>query len=219
MIDQQGYERLKQVAAQEMPQGAAQPAAQAPQRGAVQTPSQQQLSYDQVQTEIQSTIQNNPQMAEQLKQEIMALMQSGELTADELNKMVQLAKAALQQPALYSQIRAFAIQQGLGTEQDIPQQYDQGLLIAVVIAGQAMQGAEPQPGAQGAQGGAPMPSMKEGGALPAKSNNRDGSIPINAHEGEFVVPAEVVRHYGTKFFEDLQMKMEKRSVESGTSNT
>jgi hypothetical protein len=216
MIDQQGYERLKQVAAQEMPQGAAQPAAQGPQRAAVQTPSQQQLSYDQVQTEIQSMMQNNPQMAEQLKQEMMALMQSGELTADELNKMVQLAKAALQQPALYPQIRAFAIQQGLGTEQDIPQQYDQGLLIAVVIAGQAMQGAEPQPGAQG---GAPMPSMKEGGALPAKSNNKDGSIPINAHEGEYVVPAEVVRHYGTKFFEDLQMKMEKRSVESGTSNT
>jgi hypothetical protein len=216
MIDQQGYERLKQVAAQEMPQGAAQPAAQGPQRAAVQTPSQQQLSYDQVQTEIQSMMQNNPQMAEQLKQEMMALMQSGELTADELNKMVQLAKAALQQPALYPQIRAFAIQQGIGTEQDIPQQYDQGLLVAVVIAGQTMQGAEPQPGAQG---GAPMPSMKEGGALPAKSNNRDGSIPINAHEGEYVVPAEVVRHYGTKFFEDLQMKMEKRSVESGTSNT
>jgi hypothetical protein len=216
MIDQQGYERLKQVAAQEMPQGAAQPVAQGPQRGAVQTPSQQQLSYDQVQTEIQSMMQNNPQMAEQLKQEMMALMQSGELTADELNKMVQLAKAALQQPALYPQIRAFAIQQGIGTEQDIPQQYDQGLLVAVVIAGQTMQGAEPQPGAQG---GAPMPSMKEGGALPAKSNNRDGSIPINAHEGEYVVPAEVVRHYGTKFFEDLQMKMEKRSVESGTSNT
>jgi hypothetical protein len=216
MIDQQGYERLKQVAAQEMPQGAAQPAAQGPQRAAVQTPSQQQLSYDQVQTEIQSMMQNNPQMAEQLKQEMMALMQSGELTADELNKMVQLAKAALQQPALYPQIRAFAIQQGLGTEQDIPQQYDQGLLVAVVIAGQTMQGAEPQPGAQG---GAPMPSMKEGGALPAKSNNKDGSIPINAHEGEYVVPAEVVRHYGTKFFEDLQMKMEKRSVESGTSNT
>lgn len=216
MIDQQGYERLKQVAAQEMPQAAAQPAAQAPQRGAVQTPSQQQLSYDQVQAEVQATIQNNPQMAEQLKQEIMALMQTGELTADELNKMVQLAKAALQQPALYPQIRAFAIQQGLGTEQDIPQQFDQGLLIAVVIAGEAMQGAGPQ---QGAQGGVPMPSMKEGGALPAKSKNMDGSIPINAHEGEYVVPAEVVRHYGTKFFEDLQMKMEKRNgVESGTPN-
>jgi hypothetical protein len=215
MINQQGYDRLKQVAAQEMPQTAAQPAAQAPQRGAVQVPSQQQVPYEQVQAEVQSMMQNNPQMAEQLKQEMMALMQSGELTADELNKMVQLAKAALQQPALYPQIRAFAIQQGLGTEEEIPQQFDQGLLVAVVIAGQAMQGAEPQ---AGAQGGAPMPSMKEGGALPSKSGNKDGSIPINAHEGEYVVPAEVVRHYGTKFFEDLQMKMEKRSVESGTSN-
>ena len=212
MIDQQGYARLKQVAAQEMPQTAAQPAPQAPQRGAVQTPSQQQMSYDQVNAEVQGMMQNNPQMAEQLKQEIMALMQSGELTPDELNKMVQLARAALQQPALYPQIRAFAIQQGLGTEEDIPQQFDQGLLIAVVIAGQALQG-----GAEAGAQNQAMPSMKEGGALPAKSQNKDGSIPINAHEGEYVVPAEVVRHYGTKFFEDLQIKMEKRSVESGTS--
>ena len=144
-------------------------------------------------------------------------MQSGEITPDELNKMIQLARAALQQPALYPKIRAFAIQQGLGSEQDIPQQFDQGLLVAVIIAGQALQGGA-QPGAQSAPGGAPMPSMKEGGPLPTKSNNKDGSIPINAHEGEYVVPAEVVRHYGTKFFEDLQIKMEKRGVESGTSD-
>lgn len=141
----------------------------------------------------------------------MALMQSGEITAQELNQMVQLARAALQDPNLYPQIRKFAIQQGMGTEQDIPAEYDQGLLITIAIAGQAMAGGQ-------AQQGQVMPSMKEGGALPAKSGTPDGSIPINAHEGEFVVPAEVVRHYGTKFFEDLKTKMEKRSVESGTPN-
>lgn len=214
MIDPQAYQQMKQVAAQEVPQTA--PAGQAPQRGAVQ-PGGQPMSYEQVNSEVQAMMQNNPQMAEQLKQEIMQLVQSGELTADELNKMVQLARAALQQPQLYPQIRKFAIQQGIGDEQSIPQEYDQGLLIAVVIAGQAIQG--------GGQGGAPagaetIPSMKEGGPLPNKSNNKDGSIPINAHEGEYVVPAEVVRHYGTKFFDDLKTKMDKHNgVEPNSSNS
>jgi hypothetical protein len=186
----------------------------APQRQAIEQPGTQKLSFQQVQAEMQRIQQENPQAVAQVKQEIMALMQSGELTAQELNQMVQLARAALQDPNLYPQIRKFAIQQGLGTEQDIPQEYDQGLLITVVLAGQAMSGGE---AAQGQPQGGVMPSMEKGGPLPTKSNSPDGSIPINAHEGEYVVPAEVVRHYGTKFFEDLKMKMDKRSeMESGT---
>jgi hypothetical protein len=172
------------------------------------------MSFEEVQAEMQRMQQQNPEVIAQVKQEIMTLMQTGEITADELNKMVQLARAALQDPNLYPQIRKYAIQQGMGTEADIPAEYDQGLLITIVIAGQAMAGGE------GAQPGKVMPSMKEGGALPTKSGSPDGSIPINAHEGEYVIPAEVVRHYGTKFFEDLKTKMEKRNdVESGATNT
>jgi hypothetical protein len=206
MFNAQEFEKLKAMVPAQAPAAAA-PQAGQPQRSAVQ-PGGPPASYDDVNAEIQRMTTENPQMAEQLKQELMAIMQTGELTPEELNKMVQLARAALQQPNLYPQIRRFAVQQGLGTEQDIPEQFDQGLLIAIVIAGQALQGAAPEGQAQGAE---TMPSMKEGGALPTKSGNKDGSIPINAHEGEFVVPAEVVRHYGTKFFEDLKVKMEKRN--------
>lgn len=225
MFNAQEFQKLKAMVPQQAPAAPAQggaPAPGQPQRpGAVEMGSQKQASYEEVDAEAKRIMSENPQVAEQIKAEIMALMQSGELTADELNKMVQLARAALQQPNLYPQIRKFAIQQGLGTEQDIPAEYDQGLLMSIVIAAEALQGGGAQPGAQpAAQGGAPMPSMKEGGALPDKSNNKDGSIPINAHEGEYVIPADVVKHYGTKFFEDLKMKMEKRNdVESGATNT
>ncbi len=214
MFNSQEYQKLKAMA----PKSQAAPAMPSgPQRQAIEQPGSQKLSFQQVQAEMQRIQQENPQAVAQVKQEIMALMQSGELTAQELNQMVQLARAALQDPNLYPQIRKFAIQQGLGTEQDIPQEYDQGLLITVVLAGQAMAGGEAP---QGQPQGGVMPSMKEGGPLPTKSNNPDGSIPINAHEGEYVVPAEVVRHYGTKFFEDLKMKMDKRSeMESGTSKS
>jgi len=45
--------------------------------------------------------------------------------------------------------------------------------------------------------------MREGGPLPEKSSNPDGSIPINAHEGEYVIPKHVVRAKGTEFFDKL----------------
>jgi hypothetical protein len=45
--------------------------------------------------------------------------------------------------------------------------------------------------------------MEKGGALPTSSPKPDGSIPINAHEGEYVIPADVVRAKGTEFFDKL----------------
>lgn len=212
MFNAQEFEKLKAMVPQQPQQGAPPAMPGQSQRAAVQ-PGGKPASYDEVNSEINNMMQSNPQVAEQIKAEIMQLMQTGEITPEELNKMVQLARAALQQPNLYPQIRRFAIQQGMGTEEDIPAEFDQGLLIAIVIAGQALQGGE-----AGAQQTAPMPSMKEGGPVP-NSNNADGSVPINAHEDEYVVPPDVVKHYGTKFFEDLKLKMDKyNGVESGTTN-
>jgi hypothetical protein len=85
--------------------------------------------------------------------------------------------------------------------EDVAEEYDPGLMIALYIMGQTMGG---MPGTE--QGQAPaqvMPSMEEGGPLPERSSNPDGSIPINAHEGEYVIPADVVRAMGTKHFDSL----------------
>jgi len=174
----------------------------APQGGGQPLPPQQLM------TEAQRFAQANPQQVQQIQQAIQQAMQTGELTQPELNMIVQMATVALQNPQMYSQLRQLAIQQGLATEQDISPQFDQGLLFTLVVVGQAMKGpAAPQAAPQmgGAPGGAPMPSMAQGGPLPKDSPNPDGSIPITAHEGEYVVPAHVVRAKGTEFFDKLVM--------------
>jgi len=159
----------------------------------------QQASPQQIMAEAQKFATQNPQQMQQIQMAVQQALQSGELTQQELTMMTQMAMAALQNPQLYPQLRAIAIQQGLATEQDLSPQYDPGLLFTLLLIGQALQGGQ-QPGQMGQQ---PMPSMAKGGPLPQKSPNADGSIPIRAHEGEYVIPAEVVRAKGTEFFDKL----------------
>jgi len=159
-----------------------------------------------LESQIQQTISQHPQEVAQLKQAIQNLMDSGELTPQELNMATQLATAALQNPDMYPQVRKFAIEQGIATEQDLPQEFDQGLLIVLLVAARAMssQGAPAPAGPQQLPSvPANAPSMREGGALPERSPNHDGSIPIRAHEGEYVIPKEVVRAKGTDFFDKM----------------
>lgn len=186
------------------------PAPMAPPSGAPGLAAQgaaQQMTPQMIQAEAQRFVQQNPQQMQQIQMGIQQAMQQGDLTPQELNMMVQMATAALQNPALYPQLRRAAIQQGLATEADISPQYDPGLLFTLLLVGQALQGGV-APGLPGGapMGGQPMPSMKMGGALPTKSPNPDGGIPIKAHEGEYVIPAEVVRAKGTEFFDSLVKK-------------
>ena len=152
-----------------------------------------------MQQEVQRIIQQHPQEVMRIRDNVMQALQSGDLTPQELNMIGQLAMAAAQNPEVYPQVRQFAIQQGLATERDIPPTYDQGLvftLLLVVQAAQAQLGGQPMAGA-GAQpqsaGQSPVGNFADGGALPDNSHNPDGSIKINAHEGEYV---------GTKAFRD-----------------
>ena len=170
-------------------------------QGAGVTPpeaAQQQLNPQQIMAEAQRFAQQNPQQMQQIQMAVQQAVQSGELTQQELTMIVQMAMVALQNPQMYPQLRQLAIQQGLATEQDLSPQFDPGLLFTLVMIGQSMQG-----GQQAAQAQQPMMSMAAGGPLPTKSPNPDGSIPIRAHEGEYVVPAEVVRAKGTEFFDKL----------------
>jgi hypothetical protein len=131
--------------------------------------------------------------------------------------VVQLATVAAQNPEMYPYVRNFAIQQGIATEQDLPPQYDQGLVFVLLLAARAMQqdmggqdmmaGGNPAMTGAGSvstaqvSSGAP-PSMAKGGMTP-DSRKADGSVLINAHEGEFVIPANVVRMKGKEFFDNL----------------
>ena len=62
-----------------------------------------------------------------------AALQSGELTAQELNMGVQLIESAVNNPSLYPQLRKFAVQQGIAGEEDLPQHPFDVLLEGVVV--------------------------------------------------------------------------------------
>lgn len=159
-----------------------------------------------VEMQIQDLASRNPQALAQIKQAVDQAMMSGELTQQELDMMVQLATTVLRNPALYPQIRQFAIQQGLATEQDLSPTYDQGLVIAILIAaraaradvgGQDMMAAQ-SPGQPLAQ--PPMQSMKDGGPV---GGGASAPVPIQAHTGEYVIPKHVVDMKGREFFDRM----------------
>lgn len=178
------------------------------------------MSPQMMETQVNQFTTQHPQQTAQIRDAIMAEMQSGELTQQELNMIVQLATVAAQNPEMYPYVRNFAIQQGIATEQDLPPQYDQGLLFVILVAARAVQ--QDTGGQNMMQGGSPMmaggpevaasqvssgaiPSMARGGMTP-DSAKADGSVLINAHEGEYVVPANVVKMKGKEFFDSLVEK-------------
>ena len=170
------------------------------------------ISMQQMQADMQRVMQQHPQEIMKLRKVIEAGLQSGELTPQELNMGIQLATAAAQNPALWPQLRRFAIEQGLGTEQEIPQQYDAGMVYTMLLAAKASQmGAGGQQGMPQSQGQPPQTAMRTGGEVP-KSNNPDGSVAINAHKGEYVIPEHIVRAKGTDFFDKLIGKDEKTNA-------
>jgi len=157
--------------------------------GLQQGQAPQPMSPEIVEREIQDMIANNPQMVQQIKMAVDQAVASGELTMQELNTLLQLATAVLRNPGTYPQIRQFAIAQGVVAEQDAPQEYDQGLMIAIIIAGRAAQ-----------QGAKPQQSLEDGGTVRGAS---DAPVPITAHEGEYVIPKHVVEMKGREFFDKM----------------
>ena len=167
---------------------------------------------------IQQSLEQNPQVAQQIRAQIEADIAAGEITQQELQMLVNMAETAMQNPDMYPQMRQSAIRQGLFEEAELPQNYEEakGLLAVLVSAGKSVT-AQAQPG--GAPSAAMQPaqaSYEEGGALPTESKNPDGSIPIVAHEGEFMMPQEAVLFYGT---DKLNKMVEKaRNPEGNKSN-
>ena len=151
---------------------------------------------------------------------MMESIQTGEITQQELNMIVQLATVAAQNPEMYPYVRKFAIQNGITTEQDLSPQYDQGLIFTILVAARAIQAdlggqnmmqggspamaAGPEISASQVSSGA-VPSMARGGMTP-DSKKTDGSVLINAHEGEYVIPSNVVKMKGKEFFDSLVEK-------------
>lgn len=183
--------------------------AQPPQFGSAGMPNEPALGATssapmtpaQIEQEAQRFVQQHPEEAQKVQALIALAIQTGELTSQELNTAVQLAKTALANPAAYPQIRQFAIQNGLGTEQDIPQEIDQGMLYVLIVAGKSSAAAGPQGNAMSGQG--PTPTM-ENGVLPEyKNGGMTGNTPHLAklHPREYVIPEDALLYHGKKFFD------------------
>lgn len=164
------------------------------QMGARQGPMNPQM----MEMQLQEFAAQNPQVVQQIRQAIEQGVMSGEVTPQELSTLGQLAQTVMQDPNLYPQIRQFAIQQGIATEQDLPMQYDEGLVIAVLLAVRAMRA---NTGGQNmVTGGRPVQSMEDGGRVRGEASE---PVMIEAHTGEYVIPKHVVDMKGREFFDRM----------------
>ena len=118
---------------------------------------------------------------------------------------------------MYPQIRQMAIQRGILPAEEIPEQYDEGLIIALIMASKAME-ADVQ--IQSAEGMQPQPTqmMNQGGILKGPSHEQ-GGMPmkvagINNAEvegGEYIIPKNVVAAKGTEFFDRMLAQYEDKT--------
>lgn len=180
------------------------------------------MTPQQMEQQLAAFQKQNPQAIAQIQQALMAGLQSGEITMDELNMMEQLAMTALQNPDMYPYVRNFAIQQGMTTEQDLPPDYDQGLIFVLLLAARAAKGMGGQaPGMGGGnalQGQQPVMNMATGGFVTMNTHAAMGgkvegpgtetsdSIPIRVSRGEYVIPAHIVKMKGKEFFDSMLEK-------------
>jgi len=184
---------------------------QAPQQAMPQQAMPQDAGSLGLEQEASQLTQANPQVVEQIKQVIMKALEVGALTMEQLNMAVQMAKAAAADPSLYPRLRELAIQHGLATAEELPEEYDQGIVFAMLLAGQAVeqlmseeQGAQPQPVA---------PGMAKGGLIPPTGFDPSGTadnVPIRVSGGEYVVPHDVVLAKGSDFFDKLLAKQKEK---------
>jgi len=190
----------------------------APQQGQPGQPINPQMADQQ----ITDMLRQNPGVKQQIQQHIQQAIAQGQIDPHLANIAVQLAQACLQNPQLWPQLRQFAISRGLCGPNDLPQQYDQGLVLIILTAAKAAEGALGSQGPQGNvqdQGANPMGGQPEahagGGMIHGPGTGTSDSIhavnqstggPVKVSNGEFIIPADVVAAKGKDFFDGLVRK-------------
>jgi hypothetical protein len=162
--------------------------------------------------QINQSAAQSPEMIARIRAGIEAGLKSGELNMEDLNMAIELAKTVAQNPAMYPQVRQFVIQKGLATESELPVQYDEAIVIALLLAAKAMATDiefTDRPPLQSGQP-APVQDMQDGGVLKGPAHS-DGGIPVKVagvdnaemEGGEYVIPKKVVMAKGTEFFDKM----------------
>ena len=187
----------------------------------VQPQSAPMMNPQMLEMQVNEMLSQNPEIVARLRAGIEAGIQSGELDPNELNTIIQLAKTVMQNPEMYPQIRQMAIARGIATDADLPAEYDQGLIIAILAAaksmeadvqfeGQAQQPPMPQPQA-------PVQEMEYGGMVYGPSHDEGGvrvkmkgGGEIEVEGGEYVIPKDIVKRKGTDFFDKMLAEKENK---------
>lgn len=167
-----------------------------------------------------SMMLSNPQEVQRMLARPQQLMQTGELTPEEVSTMGRVAEAALFSPELYPQLRAFVAEQGMTP---LPPTFDPNVIVRIMAISRALQsqgqgqmqeGTPPGqvPPTDQAQMVGPVPGAKNGGYLQGPGTGRSDSIgtinestgsPVKVANGEYVIPAHVVKAKGREFFDNL----------------
>jgi hypothetical protein len=133
----------------------------------------QPMGAQMIDMQINQSAAQSPEMIARIRAGIEAGLQTGELSMEDLNMAIELAKTVAQNPAMYPQVRQFVIQKGLATESELPVQYDEAIVIALLLAAKAMATDiefTDRPPLQSGQP-APVQDMKDGGLLEVPSDN------------------------------------------------
>jgi len=158
-----------------------------------------------------AAVLRDPAVRESLMARPQQLMAMGELTMDEVQTISRVAEASIYNPALYPQLRQFVAEQGLTP---LPPAYDQTVILRIIAVARALQEELP-PGQVPDMGQASMTSPVAGmggGYLNGPGTGRSDSIgtinetngaPVSVSNGEYVIPAHVVRAKGQEFFDNL----------------
>jgi hypothetical protein len=167
-----------------------------------------------VQARVQQ-IMRDPRAVQALVARPMALMQSGELTPDEVMLLGRVAEAAMFNPDLYPQLRQFVAQQGMTP---LPPTFDPSVITNIMVIAKTLQaqmpatpaGAVPPTGQ--AQVEQPVPGFGNGGMIHGPGTGRSDSVgtinessgaPVKVANEEYIIPAHVVRAKGRDFFDNL----------------
>jgi len=179
------------------------PAGVQPQQGTATNPQMMEMQVNEI-------MSKNPEAVARIRAGIEAGIQSGELDANELNTIIQLAKTVMQNPEMYPQIRQMAIQRGIATEADLPAQFDEGLVMAIIAAGKSMEADVQIEGGQAPMPQPPVQEMEFGGMVNGPSHDQGGvrvkmksGGEIEVEGGEYVIPKDVVKKKGTDFFDKM----------------
>ena len=162
-----------------------------PPQGMAQGPMQGQgMPETMPQDIVTEVVQEQPELLEELYRATVQGIADGEIGPSDVQQVGQMALATLSEPSMYPELVQMAAQSGVLP--GMPEQPDPMLLGALAAVGARIGQDVSGPG-QGQQEPG-IPSLATGGYIPTTLPG--GEMKARIHAGEYVLPPDVVQHFG-----------------------